>query len=716
MSSASTGYNWVGGSDNLYTVGAHVIQPDSQLPTVDKNVGKEVTNEGTQNENVWQLVCASSADCGSNLEGPSGFYCVNKKCVLCPFTNSQCGEVEAGEVEACKNDCAAYHDLTKGKPCEATKINEGCTLGDPAGITSTLGNDGWFCRVIPDPNGANSISGKCTRCQYINTDVKGRADQCSAYKWQDPNSVLVCQMACERWESAVETTSITASPITAGVSLIEDKFGGTNGLDPPFCARTTPTNAKDYCETDLSNLPADHSFLPNWVATLTAPEYQAELMCNTRKCSNENKCVLEHKTNNTPCVTKKKNGSGDEVMVAGICESGTCIVTLNVECPEGYTQTLQAMPSCVSKGFNSENPESAFSGYLTNIGETIEHQVQSLICLIDTQWNGNDNPSDAYNQQKKDANSPLYPMFFDPNDNSKPVTTPDSNAALGSCIVGNKDSGYADCPISTAGSYLYRNMRMDYVEQEAYQLPAPGRAQNRNYVLFIAVTTRDIKPVVRCPPGQLCFGGLSCQYEIVLNSQNPGEQFPCGGQYNTCEKISTTLASSHGDPIIWTFHDECYDLNMDGKYVASAHPNYDHQINIVVYNDYMREIEVVNRKGDVLLSINVDGEYEAENYPYAFEVYEKECPENMKKNECLDSYMSFRFDAQEFQYFVHILRHDYKDPSLKEGELGYHLDIYPTPYDRFYHRGHKEKYTGLYFENPLPEKLEYCAGGSPKRV
>jgi len=130
----------------------------------------------------------------------------------------------------------------------------------------------------------------------------------------------------------------------------------------------------------------------------------------------------------------------------------------------------------------------------------------------------------------------------------------------------------------------------------------------------------------------------------------------------------------------------------------------------------MREIEVVNKKGEVILSINVDGEYNADNYPYAFEVYEKECPANMKKTECLDSYMSFRFDAQEFQYFVHILRHNYADPSLKEGELGYHLDIYPTPYDRFYQEGHKEKYTGLYFSNPLPEELEYCAGGADRRA
>jgi len=234
-------------------------------------------------------------------------------------------------------------------------------------------------------------------------------------------------------------------------------------------------------------------------------------------------------------------------------------------------------------------------------------------------------------------------------------------------------------------------------------------------VLYIHTSTRYLTQTIRCPDTKKCFGSMQCEW-FATNTQS----FPCGDDYPTCVKTTqaptqSPFATSHGDPIIWTFHDECYDLSKDGKYVASANPKYDHKVNVAVYNDYMREIEVVNKKGEILLSINVDGTYEADNYPYAFEVFEKECPASMKQTECLDSYLSFRFDAQEFQYFVQILRHDYADPSLKEGELGYHLDIYPTPYDRFNLPGHKDMYTGFYFYNPLPEELEYCAGGSERR-
>jgi len=54
------------------------------------------------------------------------------------------------------------------------------------------------------------------------------------------------------------------------------------------------------------------------------------------------------------------------------------------------------------------------------------------------------------------------------------------------------------------------------------------------------------------------------------------------------------------------------------------------------------------------------------------------------------------------------------DAALKEGEWGAHLDIYPQPYDRFIQ--HKRDYTGLYLENPLPEELNYCPGGSPRQA
>ena len=54
--------------------------------------------------------------------------------------------------------------------------------------------------------------------------------------------------------------------------------------------------------------------------------------------------------------------------------------------------------------------------------------------------------------------------------------------------------------------------------------------------------------------------------------------------------------------------------------------------------------------------------------------------------------------------------HDYLDPALQPGVTGFHLDIFPIPYQNF--AAKKNSYTGLYFENPLPEELEYCPEGS----
>lgn len=176
---------------------------------------------------------------------------------------------------------------------------------------------------------------------------------------------------------------------------------------------------------------------------------------------------------------------------------------------------------------------------------------------------------------------------------------------------------------------------------------------------------------------------------------------------NCCENIPT----SHGDPIIWTFDDECYDLNKDGLYTASKHPNYDHEVKIAVYNDYMREIQVVDREsGEILLSIDTMGRATMNNFKYYFREETRDCPGDMKHTECDDKFQFWEFDAQSFRYAVHLLRHDYLDNGLPEGELGYHLDIYPKPYKNF--QWLKDEYTGLYFENPLPDELEYCAGGS----
>lgn len=128
----------------------------------------------------------------------------------------------------------------------------------------------------------------------------------------------------------------------------------------------------------------------------------------------------------------------------------------------------------------------------------------------------------------------------------------------------------------------------------------------------------------------------------------------------------------------------------------------------------MRSIDVVDRRnGKVVLGINSLGEVVNNGFPYNFKQETMQCPEDIKDSECIDSYERFIFDVQSFKYIVQILRHDYRDPSLKDDELGYHLDIYPRPYRSFYDL--QFEYEGLYFENPLPEELEFCQGGANRR-
>merc|ERR1712110_870866 len=109
---------------------------------------------------------------------------------------------------------------------------------------------------------------------------------------------------------------------------------------------------------------------------------------------------------------------------------------------------------------------------------------------------------------------------------------------------------------------------------------------------------------------------------------------------------TTTTSTAHGDPIIWTFYEEGYDLNKDGLYDATVNPRFDHDVKIGVYNDFMRELVVVDDNGNIMISINSLGEYEHE---------EKDCPAEMKQTECFGTYKEWIFDAQEFRYTVHLL-------------------------------------------------------------
>jgi len=163
-----------------------------------------------------------------------------------------------------------------------------------------------------------------------------------------------------------------------------------------------------------------------------------------------------------------------------------------------------------------------------------------------------------------------------------------------------------------------------------------------------------------------------------------------------------SVSSSYGDPIVWTFGGDCYDLNQDGYYLASSSGFYDHEVYISVYNHYMREIQVRSESGDIMLSISNMGEVLNNNYPFFFKEEMKKC--DLSADKCTFFYKEIAFDAQEFEFVIQILPHKYEDQSLAEGEVGVHLDIYPNPYPGFNYK----EYNGLYFQNPIPETAGEC--------
>jgi len=102
-----------------------------------------------------------------------------------------------------------------------------------------------------------------------------------------------------------------------------------------------------------------------------------------------------------------------------------------------------------------------------------------------------------------------------------------------------------------------------------------------------------------------------------------------------------------------------------------------------------------------MLGISNFGEVINNNFPFYFKEQIKKCE---FEHECNFFYREYVFDAQQFEYVVQIQPHSYDDPSLKEGESGIHLDIYPHPYDGF----RSEAYDGVYFENPIPNESGQC--------
>jgi len=147
-------------------------------------------------------------------------------------------------------------------------------------------------------------------------------------------------------------------------------------------------------------------------------------------------------------------------------------------------------------------------------------------------------------------------------------------------------------------------------------------------------------------------------------------------------------------------------LHKDGLYLASSHPDFDHDIKIAVYNYYIREIQITTKNNRLVLSISSLGDI-IDAWPYRFEHEQRACLSYKECGFILDQYV---FDAQIFQYTVHLANHDYLDPALKQGDTGIHLDVFPEIYTTQYFPVHE--YEGVYFQNPFPEELAYCQGGS----
>jgi len=260
------------------------------------------------------------------------------------------------------------------------------------------------------------------------------------------------------------------------------------------------------------------------------------------------------------------------------------------------------------------------------------------------------------------------------------------------------DKVQENCVISQSGAYTFGGLDITYIQN--LEVQTNGRTDSVA-LIFTSLLNVQLEPKVYCTEDE------SCNVEFTYEAS--GDHW-CDHSFKYC---GDPPATTHGDPIVWTFDEECYDLNKDGLYIASEAHMFDHAINIAVYNDYMREIQVIDRKnGEMMLSLNNLGEVINNNYPYYLSEQVKDCPPDMPK-ECPDTYIELEFDAQDFRYYVQVVRHDYADAGLKEGDLGFHLDIYPKPYQRGFQK-HKKHYKGLYFENPLPEVLPYCPGGSPR--
>jgi len=401
----------------------------------------------------------------------------------------------------------------------------------------------------------------------------------------------------------------------------------------------------------------------------------AENDCVISYCrETDDACFTQGKEYGTRCETQATDDNGLVRTVQGVCVDSICVFTIDtVDCENPALSAERSFLSCGNAGFDKtwRFPAGVNCVQTGSSCQDFGPAVNNVDCTT--------------SQTKDDPAHEIFKVYYMDHQNN--------------CIIGED----ADCVIQSPGVYNYMGMEITWSGAEETDVEMTTSLQ-------IPLTTKILRPELHCPSG-FCRGTLICSMW--------GPE-PCGRIVATCDQtlsptesptpvptLSPTeeeIPSSHGDPIIWTFDGDCYDLKKDGFYLASSHDFFDHEVHVGVYNDYMREIQIRNKfTSKIMFAVTNLGEVFVDGWPHFWSEKQRVC-EPGKSEECIFFFKEFIFDAQELEYIVQVLGHDYLDPALKEGESGIHLDIYPRPFPNFSRIG----YTGLYFENPIPFESGIC--------
>jgi len=685
---------------------------------------------------------------------------MNGFCYTCPIDRVQCNS------QVCRDECFDKKLFVRSE-CDTASGNSDCEKGE-----FCYGGVCQLCSIVVP-------KGDVTKCDnrsppFSSGELENCKANCAKTYEQEPEPPKI-DADYVRFSRMEQLPADNGEPYGGYCVGFESKAGGVSVEKQTLCesgtaddsftafnyaAEIDPQCAERFC----SNEGGVSTGAVRWTG---APKYV------------ESYCMVRVKNSNKPCLYNQDaliNGKSEILKLAGRCVNGECLPKQapNFQCPDGYTNSVDSEgivyytpeegTGC-KKTFISEFPRNVQNKnrcgrVITEDGrqecETLPRANKAAVTMYSHNNNGWADEGDTNEENDKISAVWGYPVdyidakFWFMMFTEEPITaavnttttttvdgktttetTPDPSATLEDITIsiGDTEKNYQGralvcdpdmtdiykedygCLIDSYGQYYYQGSEITF-----YGF-SNGTTRVRHFEAEPNIVTA--MPILLCGSvaTRNCFGGVQIDYE----KSNTVQQM-CSEKYAICQEGTasptaepTRRATSHGDPIIWTFHDECYDLNKDGLYDATANPKFNHVVKLGVYNEFMRELQVVSTNGEVLLSINSLGEYEkSDNFLYRFKYEEKECPVGMKDTECVGTYKEWMFDAQEFEYTVHLLRHDYKDNGIPEGDLGYHLDIYPRPYKSFRKPGHLDSYSGLFFENPLPEELEYCVGGSTR--